>query len=84
MTRFWNIEYEGDLLDKDGPARRAVRTYQAMKGITQPQAVAEMLLGYAQLVGLPTQASLNGSPPHGTTGGSNQGSSETLRESQEL
>jgi hypothetical protein len=70
MTRFWNIEYEGDLLDKDRPARRVVRTYQAMNGKSQAEAVVEILLGYAQVVGIPPQAALNGSPPHGTTGGS--------------
>jgi hypothetical protein len=62
MTRFWNIEYEDDLLDRDGAARRAVRTYQAMRGISQPEAVAEMLLGYAKVVSIP-EAPLNGSPP---------------------
>jgi|GEM_PF-5673867 len=70
--RDWNIDDPHGFLAVGSEPRRMVDIYKASEGITQPQAVAELIkAGYAQLVSLPLPAKLDGPNPHGATDGSN-------------
>jgi hypothetical protein len=68
----WEIVGPRKLVGKDGETRRMVDVYKASKGITQPQAVAELIkAGYAHLVSIPLPPKVDGPNPHGATDGSN-------------
>jgi hypothetical protein len=68
----WDIKDPHGFVAKGSEPRRLVAMYQASKGITQPQAVAELIkAGYASLVSIPLKPNLMDRIPLGATDGSN-------------
>jgi hypothetical protein len=54
MSSFWGIQYDDDLLDKDGETRRMVRMVKEIYGLDVPQALAKLVkAGFPVLVSTP-------------------------------